>query len=605
MQWASAQELGKLSDDSAALKLAAPLQWLALPKGAVQSPGDFDEATTAKGFAVLTPGTQMPASTERDIWLRFTLPATASPELWYLRVPHLSLERSTLYFQDHQGSWKAHNAGEAVAMANWPVPASRPTYALQTRTDQAQSYYLKLSHHLSITKPPELISVNEYVGNASHIGVLTGLMLGLFGLLGILGTLSARTYRNTHFTWFTVVVFTLTLMQLVLIGYAGQHIWPHSVYLNQTMCWLSWLWYLAAATWFCTYVSSAEEVAPKIYAISVGLTITLLCASLVYALAHHLVPQLLLNVLAITVMLWMAGSIAWIAWRSQPWLWYVAAGVAPLSLTLFTRIAYNMGWVSDIETAQIISMLVGSLGLLVIYRALVQRNRATQLAVVRDSAADNLDVSTGLFLPRVVSVRLPLVLARSERFAEPCGVLMVRWQGYKEFMEPLSSSQRGTALANLGSRLHKLGRPIDTVARLDDDHFVYLIESPITRERLNALGTKILSVCMRSGRPQVDPHEYNVHVAIWTSTKGHLETAQVIEALRTRLNQMGNGTSRRVQFADSAPSSRPGDGNSEMSNVTGITALSSADIVAKINAIEASPIIPTIAATPTLKAPSR
>jgi two-component system, sensor histidine kinase LadS len=591
----AAQEFDRLSDDSPRLTLAAPLQWQAVPKGAMLSPDAFQAAGTAQGFAVYTPSVRLPTSKQNDVWLRFALPATSAPEQWYLRIPRLSLERATLYSQDTSNLWTQVSAGGLVAMNHWPVPARRPTFALLTRTEGVQTYYLKLEHYAAIAERPELMSGNEFIDHSARVGVVIGLTFGLFFLLGALGLLAAWQHRERNFLWFALTTFLLLLVQLVLIGHAGQSFWPSSSYLNLTMPWLSALWLLAATTWFCAQVSFSREAFPKIHNTAIAVVTTLLLLSMAYAMAYQDFPRLVLNAVVVLGMLWVLSSTAWMAWRSQPWLWHVVGGLAPIALAMLVRLAYNMGWVGQVEIAQLVSVVAGCLGMLVIYRALLLHNREAQLALQRESATESIDVTTGLALARVVDVRLPLVMARSERFDEPCGVLMVRWLGYNEFMEPLSSTQRGAALSHLGARLRKLGRPIDTVARLDDDHFLYLIEAPISRDRLNALGTKILSVCMRPGRPQVDNNEYNVHIAIWASTKGNLPAPQVIESLRTRLNQMGHGTSRRVQFVDSAPSSRPGEGNSEISNVTGTGALSSAAIVAKINAIEASPIVPTIA----------
>lgn len=597
--FAVAQAFERLSDDSPSLALAEPLQWQMMPRGSIQNPDAFQAAGTAQSFAAYTPGTVLPNSKQRDAWLRFAMPTTSTPAQWYLRIPHLSLERAVLYTQDNAGSWTALSAGEKIAMAQWPVPSNRPTFALPTRTDRVQTYYLKLEHEAPLVQRPELIAANEYVDDSAQGGILVGLMFGLFSLLGVMGLLAARTYRNLNFAWFALVVLTLLVVQLVLIGYAGQRLWSHSPYLTHAMCWLSWLFFLAASTWFYAQASVSQEVFPKIHKTSIALTVLLLCVSVVYALIPHDFPRWVLNALTGLAIVWIAGSSGWMAWRSrQPWLWYLAAGMLPLALTLFTRIAYNLGWVRHIELVQFISLMVGCLGMLMIYRGLIARSREAQIIREREQASIDNDVSTGLPLARTLNVRLPLVLSRSERFDEPCGVLMVRWLDYVNIMEPLSSSQRGAVLSHLGARLSKLCRPIDSVVRLDDDHFVFLIEAPISRERLNALGTKILTTCMRPGRPQVDNNIYNVHVAIWTSTKGTMAAAQIMESLRTRLNQMGNGTSRRVQFVDAAPSSRPGEGNSEIPNITNTAPFSSEEIVAKINAIEASPIVPTIALPP-------
>lgn len=594
-QFAAAQTFARLYDDSPSLALAAPLQWAATPRGAIPNPDAFQTSAPSPDFADYAPGTHLPTSKQSDVWLRFSLPATSAPEQWYLRIPHLSVERAVFFSPDSTKRWNIQNAGEKVAMAQWPVPSNRPTFALLTRTDLTQTYYLKLEHEAALMQRPELIAANEYLDDSGQAGVLAGLMFGLFCLLAVMALLTARSYRNQNFAWFALVLFTLLLVQLVLIGYAGQRLWPHSPYLTHAMCWLSWLFFLAASTWFYARASVSKDIFSKIYQTSIALTVLLLCVSMAYALIPQDFPRSALFALTGLAIAWIAGSSAWMAWRSQQtWLWYLAAGMLPLALTLFTRIAYNLGWVRHIELAQFCSLMVGCLGMLVIYRALIARSREAQLIHERERASVDNDVSTGLLLARILNLRLPMVLNRSQRFDEPCGVLMVRWLDYANTMDPLSSSQRGAVLSHLGARLSKLCRPIDTVARVDDDHFVFLIEAPISRERLNALGTKILSVCMRPGRPQVDNNIYSVHIAIWTSDKGIAPPQQLLESLRARLNQMGNGTSRRVQFVDGAPSSKPGEGNSELPNITVTGGLNKEELLAKINAIEASPIIPTI-----------
>jgi two-component system, sensor histidine kinase LadS len=594
--FAAAQDLARLSDDSPTLVLAAPLQWLAVAKGTVHNPDVFHAAGKAPGFAAYTPSAVLPTSRQSDVWLRFALPITNTPEQWYLRIPHLSIERAVFYFQDNANRWMTLSAGEKVAMGQWPVPSNRVSFALQTRTDRVQTYYLKLEHETALVQRPELISANEYLDDSAQVGILVGLMFGLFSLLGVMAVLTAHSYRNLNFAWFALVVASLLLVQLVLIGYAGQRLWPHSPYLTHAMCWLSWLFFLAASTWFYAQASVSQDIFPKIHKTSIALTALLLCVSVVYAFMPHDFPRVVLNALTGLTIVWIAGSSAWMAWRShQTWLWYLTTGMVPLALTLFTRIAYNVGWVRHIELAQFFSLLVACLGMLVIYRVLIASNRDAQIIEEREQASIDNDVSTGLPLARTVNVRLPLMMARSERFDGACGVLMVRWLDYASHMEPLTSTQRGAVLSHLGARLSKLCRPIDTVARLDDDHFVFLIEAPISHERLNALGTKILSTCMRPGRLRIDANIYDVHVAVWTSSKGIMATAQVLESLRTRLNQMGNGTSRRVQFVDSALSSRPGGTEVETEVETEIdNTQRSKDIVRKINALEAIPLLPTI-----------
>ena len=589
-QWVSAQELGKLFDSSSTLKLAAPLQWQALPKGAVLNPNEFPETARAQAFVDLAPNALLPTAPQRDVWLRFALPATASPQTWYLRIPRMQLEQATLYFQNEQRGWMTLTAGENIAVSRWPVPTRLPSFQLVTRVDQPQTYYLKLEHRTAISERPELISPTEYINAASLVGGIVGLMLGLFGLLTVLGLVSMRVNRSVQFAWFAVLVFSLLLTQLVLIGFTGLYLWPNSTYLNKVMVVIAPLCTLATATWFVVKISYAKDAFVRIYKVSIVVIALLLAAGFAFAITQNSLPRAGVTVLAAVAMLWNLGALAWMAWRSQPWLWFMVGGFAPLALSMLARLSYNFGWIDHVEIAQFISAVTGCFGMMVVYAGLIIRNRESSAALEREAALTHTDMSTGLSSARIAITRLPQLLARSARFEEPCGVIMLRWLDYKKHVDALPSAQRGAVLSHLGARLRRLARSIDTVARMDDDHFVYLVESPVSREMLTALGSKIITTCLRPARALNDGDVYNVHVAVWTPTDRGISANEVMESLRTRLNQMSYGTPRKMQFVDAPLSSRPG-ATPPVVNVK----QRRQDIVAKINALEAAPVLPTLA----------
>ena len=257
---------------------------------------------------------------------------------------------------------------------------------------------------------------------------------------------------------------------------------------------------------------------------------------------------------------------------------------------MLARLAYNMGWLAHVELAQLVSVISGCLGMMVVYASMILRSRESYAAFEREAALTNVDISTGLTLGRIAEIRLPQVLQRSYRFGKPCGVVMVRWLNYDAQVEPMSSAQRGAVLAHFGARLRRLTRDIDTVARYDDDHFLFLIESPMTREMVNDLGMKILSTCMRPSVPLGNGDVYNVHIAMALISGGNMSAKEVIEALLTRINQMEVGTTRRMQFVDSPLTSQP-----PQDGPNSFTARNSEALVAKINEIEANPIAPTLA----------
>jgi two-component system, sensor histidine kinase LadS len=587
---ASAQDFARLFEDSKMLSLATPLQWQKLPKGSVNTPDAFANASLGNSFKTLADDADLPTEAGQEVWLRFTLPATSTPEIWYLRIPRMGVERIVLYQQNDKGEWQTQTAGDAVPLGSWPERTRNPSFKLSTLVDQGHLYFLKLEHRKPITERPQLIAPSDYIDGAMRVGSLIGLMFGLFGLLTALGLLTARLYHSAQYAWFALMVSLVLLAQLVLVGFTSLRLWPGSIYLNQVTPVLIPLWALASTIWFTVQVSYAKSIAPVIYKVSVGLIATLLAASIAFGFYPQHFPREPLTPVAAIAMVWNIGALVWMAWRSQSWLWFVVAGFGPLTLSMLARLAYNVGWLAHVELAQLVSVISGCLGMMVVYASMILRSRESYAAFEREAALTNIDISTGLTLGRIAEIRLPQVLQRSYRFGKPCGVVMVRWLNYDAQMGPMSSAQRGAVLAHFGARLRRLVRDIDTVARYDNDHFLFLIESPMTRETVNDLGMKILSTCMRPSVPLGNGDVYNVHVAMALISGGNMSAKEVIEALLTRINQMDINTPRRMQFVDSPLTTRPPHEGSDASSARNSQAL-----VAKINAIEANPIMPTLA----------
>jgi two-component system, sensor histidine kinase LadS len=587
---AAGQQLGQLFEDSKVLKLSEPLQYQMLPRGGVLSPDDLAQAKYANKFATLTEDLAISTDAGNEAWLKFSLPATKSPQIWYMRIPRMNIERVTLFYLNDQQRWMQQVAGQDVAMNQWPLFTRNPSFELTTGADKPRQYFVRLENRTLLTERPQLIAPDEYIDGAMRVGTLAGLMIGLFSLLTILGLLTAHLYRNSQYAWFGFMVFMLMIAQLTLLGYAGLRIWPGSVYLNKLMPVVLPILGLAATTWFTTQVSYARNAAPHIFKIAVGVIAILVVATLGFALMGSQFPREILSPLVALALLWNLGSMVWMAWRMQSWLWFVVAGFAPLTVSMMARLAYIVGWIEHVELAQLLGAITGCLGMMVIYAGMILRSRESYAALERESALAHTDMATGLSLPRIINVRLPQVLARSKRFGKPCGVVMVRWLGQSNQLAPMGTAQRGAVMAHFGARLRRLARDIDTVARYNDDHFMYLIESPVTREALNDLGVKILTTCMRPSVQLGGGDIYNVHVTIALCENGSGVAKDVIEALRTRLIQMDAITPRRVQFVDSPLSTRPpGEGPD------GAPVISGEALITKINELEATHVLPTIA----------
>ena len=578
LQPGHAQDFGRLYEDSVTITLSEPLQWVAVPKGSIASP----EALSAAGplaFQPYTDRTVLPTSRSQDVWATFSLPPTESLQTWFIRLPAQVLSRASLFSRGPQGEWLLQSAGELLAPADWSLRTRVPSFELQTRTDRAQTYYMRFENNRALTGRPMLVSPVEYVNGASRVGVVIGLMWGMFSVLATLSLAAFTVARNRVFLWFGAVVVTLMFTQLVLIGYGGWRVWPGSAHLNQVMGWVSAALSMAAGAWLCTQASYARSGHPRIHRLLVVITFGSLLMAGLMAIQQNFIPRDLRNLWLGIATCSIIGSLVWMSLRGQAWNLFLLLGTAPIGIAALARIAYNAGWFLNIEAAQAGGVLSAMVGLIWIFLALAWRSRAALFSNHRVAALATYDPASGLMLPRVIDHRLPAMLLRARRKKSECGVLMLRWLNQAPSPDELSDHKRSTALSRLGEILRRAARDMDTVIRYDDNRFVMLIEGPVNREALSEVSTQILADCIRLSEKLGEPDAFNLHIAIWHDTPDRQTSVKIIDSLKARLHRMVSGPKRYVQFVDSAGESMsipPEDSNRRD------------DLVAKINAIEIS-----------------
>ncbi len=573
-----AQDFGRLYGDSVTITLAEPLQWVAVPQGSITSPDAFAAAGPWR-MSPYTATTALPTSASQDVWATFALPPTESVQTWFIRLPGQALVKASLFSRGPQGEWQVQSAGLALAPADWSLRTRVPSFELQTRSDRVQTYYLRFENKRALTGHPMLLSPVEYVDGASRVGVVIGLMWGMFSVLAALSLAAFAMARKRVFLWFGAVVVTLMFTQLVLIGYGGWRMWPGSAHLNQVMGWVSAALSMAAGAWFCAHASYARSGHPYIYKLLAVIAAGSLLMAALMAVHQDFIPRDLRNLWLALATLTILGSMVWMSLRGQAWNLLLLLGAGPIALAALARIFYNAGWVANIESAQAAGVLSAMVGLLWIFFVLAWRSRAALFSNHRIAALATYDPASGLMLPRVMEGRLSQMLLRARRRRSECGVVMLRWLNQAPSPDELSDQKRSVGLSRIGEILRRAARDMDTVLRYEENLFLMLVEGPVKREAVSEVSTKILADCIRLSDKLGEPDAFNLHIAIWHGTPDEQSGQQIIDSLSTRLRRMGSGPKRYVQFIDAAgePASLPPEESTRRE-----------DLVAKINAIEVS-----------------
>ncbi len=592
-----AQVFSRVYLDSAQIPLAQPLEWVAVAKGMVSTPDQFKELPDGWRFQPYTATTVLPTSDKQEVWVRFTLPVTPTRQVWFVRIPRASIAKISFFFRDASAHWQTQFAGESIAPEKWPLRTLAPSFEVQSSSRSEQSFYLRFEHRNAVTERPMLVSPIEFIGGSARIGVLIGLLGGMFGLLTVMCMAAYVITRNAVFLWFGAFVVTLMVSQATLIGYGGWHIWPGSVHLNQVMGWVSAYLALAAGTWFCAKASYAKDSHIWIYRLLRMLAGVSLLLAMLAAVQQDGFAREVRNAwvaLAVTLII---GSLAWIALRGGRWNAVLLVGLVPIGMATMVRLAYNLGWVAHIELAHLAGIFTAMAGLLWLMLALVWRSRSALLATEIARALNTYDTATGLMQERVARIRLPQMLLRETRLKLGCGVIMLHWIDYPQMMAEISPEKQAELHKQIGSVLNRVARDIDTASCFGEGYFLMLLEGPISRSALSSVSTQILTTCIRSSDKFGMPNAFRFHVAIWQADLLPSTDEQVIEALRTRLDQMSFGTKRPVQFVDTATSDLASEQLSEFNQRRDA-------LIAKIDAIEASPsVMPNLIEKPARRRP--
>lgn len=585
---APSYQLPSLFANQQQLELQAPLGVLAIASAQAPQPEQLLEKPLADQFKPWQLGMQLPTSEGQDVWLRLQLPQQNPPQSWMLRIPRLTLEKATLYQRStsNPNKWLKLVAGTDVPNIAWPIRARDPIFEVTTRSDQTQVLFIQIKNSIPVTENIQLIRSSDFGNGANYAGTLNGLILGIFTMLTLIGIVSWRINRNSHFAWFAAFSLTVMLAQLTVSGYMVMRVWPHSVYLSKTMGWVMPFLSLAALSRFVMSVTYSRDLSkPHYYAQWLLIGVSALISLGVLLLPTEF-PRSFLNAVFATGMLALLCSLAWIAWRSQHWLWMIFASLVPVVLSVLARLAYNQGWVAHMEIALLAGVLTATLGLIFVYAVLVANQRQRSSSMQHEDALETTDAATGLFNERIARARLPQIILRSKRFGNSCGAILVRWTGFEATMAAVNAVERGRVFSHLGNRLNRLAREIDTVARFSDDQFLYLVEAPVSHDQLSALASKILTTCMRPSSVMPEQKGFDLHIAVWLSTDTPADADAALELLKTRINQMREGTQRRVQFISSTLSTRPAVDTSDPEH--------GQRLVEKINELEKTHGLPTI-----------
>ena len=437
-----------------------------------------------------------PLATGKVLWLRFTVPASPNAERWYLEVPYPSVNRVTLYTSDFFGRWAAQNAGDTIAVADWPVPHRHPLLPLAASPQAPRVYLLRVENAHSFSAPMALATDSYLSQSEQQVSLIVGMYFGLALLAILLAVLGAISMRDRGCALYAASVAVLALAQAAMMGMAGMHLWPRWPWWNDVSPIVLPVLGVGIVQAFFGATVSLGERSPRLNYLLNGVAL----AAVPVALAILLVePSKRIALMVPYIVVATNVGLALVVWalrrgdRYAPWL---LAGAVPVAIGAIFPLARTIGLIPVGFLSQWGMQLGIAVELPVLLVMLLLRSQHRREHTRRMQELDRIDPATGLINASVFHERLVRLVSRSVRLKIRSALLLVDLVNIEHIRKDFGREAAQELPLHVAGRLLATSRDIDTVARLSETRFGVLLEGPLTADEVAAAGPRIVARCL-------------------------------------------------------------------------------------------------------------
>ncbi len=443
-------------------------------------------------------GTGVQIIDNQVLWITFDAVNRSPGARWFLELGLPAVDDASLFWQNDAGQWTEQRAGDALVHSQWPIASRNPVFALSNQTQAPVRYYLRVLHQRApFAAPLRIHNAAGLLGQRELEHLLLGCFFGLTLLTVVIGLVNGYTQRENTFGIYALYVLVLVLGQLVSTGVGAQRLWPNALGWRAMADFLMPVLSLAAGVWLLRTTISHNRPWPVPDAALLGVTWVALSVALVDAFWPSTWGFLLSNSAALVALV-LVLAVLWRALQTDDnhtrWL---AVGFAPVMLGSLLPVLGSLGIVPSgflTQSATMIGMAVSAPVLLV---ALFARSAQRRVNRARTAALMQTDPLTGLNNDRALAQNLHGSLMRSQRSNHQFGLLLIELSNLDWFNHTHGRLVGDRAVLLTSTRLAGVARNVDTVARLQDNLFVLLMDGPVTPAQVTAAAGQIVARTLR------------------------------------------------------------------------------------------------------------
>lgn len=416
----------------------------------------------------------------KALWFQFD--AINAGGNWFVELGSSGIDRVQFFYRAEDGHWITQEAGDSLAVPDWPLPGRLPTFELAPKGDKPVRYWMRVEHNrVDVASPLLLYDQSALMASREGEQFLLGGYFSLAVLIALVAAANAVVYRDRNFGTYVVYVLTLAAGQLAYLGVGAQHVWPQWLHWNSIATFVLPGLSAAAALWFTRTVTD-----PARYSSSLDMLVWAMIGGIVAAVVIDtafpsreslaflvMVTALSLVVVAVLIALvWLRGE--------DPHVRFIALGFVPVLVMAVFPIARTFNLIPVSALTRFGISIGAAIEMPILFYALSLRGIRRRDTHVRASALAHSDALTGLARERTLLQRLAGALDRCVALKHACVLMGVRIANYDGIVAEYGRDTAERVLVISASLLRNVIGDVDMAARVGDHAFALLIEGPAT-----------------------------------------------------------------------------------------------------------------------------
>ena len=415
----------------------------------------------------------------KALWIRFDAHITDPRSRWFVELSLATADDVQLYWRNAANQWVLLRAGDAVPRTQWPVLDRFPVFKLSADAQGPTEYYLRVAHaRTPFSAPLHIYRDTELTAQREIEHFFLGGYFGLLVLVILVCVGLSMAMRDKTFLQYLVYVVTVGASQAIYTGLAAQYLWPNATYWANAANFFFPGLALVVGMWFVRLVATPRVYLPLVDLMAL-LLIVIQSINCVLELLHPTVWGFYVLTAMSLATTCIVCAIAWSGWtRREVGVRWLALGFLPIVVGLLPVILRNAGLLGTNFLTQYGLTLGSAIEMPLLLYGLALRASARSEVRARTAGLPTQDALTGLSNMRDLLSHIHGAMTRAKRYDQPYGLILVEMLNYGWFVKEHGREVSDRALVLLGTRLQLVARDVDTAGRIDETHFVLLLEGP-------------------------------------------------------------------------------------------------------------------------------